>query len=61
MVFDIQRLFCPCAGLPLLFLIIRKSFRPKIPVYRDILEKEIVDEIVFRMSRTGNRLMFEIK
>ena len=39
---------------------LRKLFRPKISVQWDILEKETVDEIIFRTIKVRNRLMLEL-
>jgi integrase len=39
---------------------LRKMFRPKIKTRFDILEKEIVDEIIFRTEKIRNRLMLEL-
>jgi integrase len=38
---------------------LHKLFRPKAVVYWDILEKDIVDEIIFRTDYVRNRLMLE--
>jgi integrase len=45
----------PC-GSPML----RKLFRPKAVVHWDIIEKETVDEIIFRTDNVRNRLMLEL-
>ena len=37
-----------------------KLYRPKVTIQWDILEKEIVDEIIFRTTHTRNRLMLEL-
>jgi integrase/recombinase XerD len=39
---------------------LRKLFRPKISVQWDILEKETVDEIIFRTTNARDRLMLEL-
>ncbi len=39
---------------------IRKLFRAKLPASWDILEKETVDEIIFRTTKARNRLMLEL-
>ncbi|MGD8764676.1 MAG: site-specific integrase [Desulfobacteraceae bacterium] len=39
---------------------LRKLYRPKVTIQWDILEKEIVDEIIFRTTNTRNRLMLEL-
>ena len=39
---------------------LRKRYRPKVTIQWDILEKEIVDEIIFRTTNTRNRLMLEL-
>ncbi len=39
---------------------IKKLFRSKIPAHWDILEKETVDEIIFRTRKSRNRLMLEL-
>lgn len=39
---------------------LRKLFRPKIKTHFDILEKETVDEIIFRTVYARNRLMLEL-
>jgi integrase/recombinase XerD len=39
---------------------IRKLSRTKIPAHWDILEKETVDEIIFRTTKARNRLMLEL-
>ncbi len=39
---------------------LRKLFRPKISFHWDILEKETVDEIIFRTTNPRNRLMLEL-
>jgi integrase/recombinase XerD len=49
---DIQN---PCDS-PML----RKLFRPKAVVHWDIIEKETVDEIIFRTDNVRNRLMLEL-
>jgi integrase len=49
---DIQN---PC-DCPML----RKLFRPKAVVHWDIIEKETVDEIIFRTDNVRNRLMLEL-
>jgi len=45
----------PC-GSPML----RKLLRPKAVVHWDIIEKETVDEIIFRTDNVRNRLMLEL-
>ena len=45
----------PC-GSPML----RKLFRPKAVVHWDIIEKDTVDEIIFRTDNVRNRLMLEL-
>ncbi len=45
----------PC-DVPML----RKLFRPKAIVYWDIIEKETVDEIIFRTNNVRNRIMLEL-
>jgi integrase len=39
---------------------LRKLFRPKAIVHWDIIEKETVDEIIFRTDNIRNRLMLEL-
>jgi len=39
---------------------LRKLFRPKTKTQFDILEKETVDEIIFRTVHPRNRLMLEL-
>jgi integrase len=39
---------------------LRKLYRPKITIQWDILEKEIVDEIIFRTTNARNRLLLEL-
>ena len=39
---------------------LRKLFRPKAVVHWDIIEKETVDEIIFRTDNLRNRLMLEL-
>lgn len=39
---------------------LRKLFRPKANVHWDIIEKETVDEIIFRTDNVRNRLMLEL-
>jgi integrase len=39
---------------------LRKLFRPKAIVHWDIIEKETVDEIIFRTGNVRNRLMLEL-
>ena len=39
---------------------LRKLFRPKAIVHWDIIEKETVDEIIFRTENVRNRLMLEL-
>jgi integrase len=39
---------------------LRKTFRPKAIVHWDIIEKDIVDEIIFRTDNVRNRLMREL-
>jgi hypothetical protein len=39
---------------------LRKLFKPKAIVLWDIIEKETVDEIIFRARNTRNRLMLEL-
>jgi len=39
---------------------LRKLFRMKVKTQFDILEKETVDEIIFRTSKIRNRLMLEL-
>ena len=39
---------------------LRKLFRPKAVVHWDIIEKETVDEIIFRTDNDRNRLMLEL-
>ena len=39
---------------------LRKLFRPKANVHWDIIEKETVDEIIFRTNNVRNRLMLEL-
>ena len=42
------------------FPMLRKLFRPKAVVHWDIIEKETVDEIIFRTNNVRNRLMLEL-
>ena len=39
---------------------LRKLFRPKAIVHWDIIEKDIIDEIIFRTNNVRNRLMLEL-
>ena len=39
---------------------LRKLFRPKIKTHFDVLEKETVDEIIFRTTKPRDRLMLEL-
>ena len=39
---------------------LRKLYRPKVKIQWDILEKETVDEIIFRTTNARNRLMLEL-
>ena len=39
---------------------LRKLYRPKMKIQWDILEKETVDEIIFRTTNVRNRLMLEL-
>jgi integrase len=39
---------------------LRKLYRPKATIQWDILEKETVDEIIFRTTKARNRLMLEL-
>src|SRR5210317_625935 len=39
---------------------LRKLFRPKASVHWDIIEKDTVDEIIFRTNNVRNRLMLEL-
>jgi integrase len=39
---------------------LRKLFRPKVKVQWDILEKDIVDEIIFRTTKLRDRLLLEL-
>ena len=39
---------------------LRKLFRPKAIVHWDIIEKDTVDEIIFRTDNVRNRLMLEL-
>jgi integrase len=39
---------------------LRKLFRPKIQTHWDILEKDTVDEIIFRTTKQRDRLMLEL-
>ena len=39
---------------------LRKLFRPKAIVHWDIIEKETVDEIIFRTNNVRNHLMLEL-
>ena len=39
---------------------LRKLYRPKITIQWDILEKETVDEIIFRTTNARNRLLLEL-
>jgi site-specific recombinase XerD len=41
-------------------LMLRKLFRPKANVYWDNIEKDTVDEIIFRTDNVRNRLMLEL-
>jgi integrase len=41
-------------------LVLRKMFRPKIKTRFDILEKETVDEIIFRTEKIRNWLMLDL-
>ena len=39
---------------------LRKLFRPKSAFHWDIIEKDTVDEIIFRTNNIRNRLMLEL-
>ena len=39
---------------------LRKLYRPKVTIQWDILEKETVDEIIFRTTNTRDRLLLEL-
>ena len=39
---------------------LRKLFRPKVTIHWDILEKDTVDEIIFRTTKARDRLMLEL-
>ena len=39
---------------------LRKLYRPKVTIQWDILEKETVDEIIFRTTNARNRLLLEL-
>ncbi len=39
---------------------LRKLFRPAVTVHWDIVEKETVDEIIFRTAKVTNRIMLEL-
>jgi integrase/recombinase XerD len=39
---------------------LRKLYLPGKPVHWNIVEKEIVDEIIFRTTKVGNRLILEL-
>ena len=39
---------------------LRKLFRPALTFNWDIIEKETVDEIIFRTAKIRNRLMLEL-
>ena len=39
---------------------LRKLFRPKTIVHWDVIEKDTVDEIIFRTNNVRNRLMLEL-
>jgi integrase/recombinase XerD len=39
---------------------LRKLFRPAVTVHWDIVEKETVDEIIFRTAKIRNRIMLEL-
>lgn len=39
---------------------LRKLFRPKVTVHWNILEKDTVDEIIFRTTKARDRLMLEL-
>ena len=39
---------------------LRKLFRPRITVAWDVLEKETVDEIIFRTTKPRDRLLLEL-
>ena len=39
---------------------LRKLFRPKVKINWDILEKDTVDEIIFRTTKTRDRLILEL-
>ena len=39
---------------------LRKLFRPAVTVNWDIVEKETVDEIIFRTAKIRNRIMLEL-
>ena len=39
---------------------LRQLFRATTPPYWDFIEKETIDEIIFRTIKTRNRLIFEL-
>jgi integrase/recombinase XerD len=39
---------------------LRKLFRSSTPPYWDFIEKETIDEIIFRTTKTRNRLILEL-
>ena len=45
---------------PCNYQMLRKLFRPKTIVHWDIIEKDTVDEIIFRTDNVRNRLMLEL-
>jgi len=40
--------------------LLRKIYRPGKPIHREVVEKETVDEIIFRTTKLGNRLILEL-
>jgi hypothetical protein len=39
---------------------LRKLYRPKVTIQWDIMEKETIDEIIFRTTNTRDRLLLEL-
>lgn len=39
---------------------LRKIYRPGKPIHWDVVEKETVDEIIFRTTKVRNRLILEL-
>ena len=42
------------------YLMIRKLYREGVPLRWEIIEKETIDEIIFRTTKVPNRLILEL-